>query len=156
MSLFWFPLAAASAHVFEEFVWPGGFGPWYRAYRPDIATSMSARFLFWINAALLFACFSVGVDAGTAVGPPFFLAVCALLVENGVFHAVATIRGQRYSPGVVTGVLLYVPLALYGYWTLLRNGRVSPVVAVLAAAVGLSYHALSLLNHRRRARRLAA
>jgi hypothetical protein len=35
MTLFWLPLAAAGAHDFEEFAWPGGFRAWYREYRPD-------------------------------------------------------------------------------------------------------------------------
>lgn len=31
--LFWAPLVAATLHIFEEFVWPGGFARWDREYR---------------------------------------------------------------------------------------------------------------------------
>lgn len=153
--LFWAPLAAATAHVFEEFVWPGGFTRWYHAAYPDIAPSATGRFLFWINAALLFGCFAVGVDRRTPIGPAFFLAMCALLAENGVFHVAATVRMRRYSPGLITGVLFYIPLAVCGYWTLLASSQISIGAAVVAAMVGLSYHALSVLNHRRRARHMS-
>jgi hypothetical protein len=152
MTLFWAPLVAASAHIFEEFVWPGGFTAWYRGSYPEIAKSASSRFLFWINAALLFGCFSVGVDEKTAIGPAFFLTFCTLLAVNGIFHINATIRMRRYSPGVVTGTLLYIPLAVYGCAALLQRGRISPGMAAVAVAIGSSYHLLSYANHRRRAR----
>ena len=152
MILFWAPLAAASAHVVEEFVFPGGFARWYRAYRPEIAESVTPRFLVAINAALLFGCFAVGVDQNASFGPAFFLAMTALLAENGLFHLAATIRTRRYSPGVITGVALYVPLAAYGSFALVSSGHVSPAIAAVAAAAGASYQFLSVANHRRRAR----
>ena len=151
MTLFWVPLAAASAHVFEEFVWPGGFTAWYRSYIPDISKSVSPRFLLWVNAALLFGCLAVAVDEKAAFGPAFFLVMCTLLAVNGAFHLRATVRTRRYSPGVITGTLIYIPLAIYGYWTLMASHRVSAGIALLAAAIGSSYHFLSLANHRRRA-----
>ena len=33
--LLWAPLVAAAAHIFEEFVWPGGFMNWYRRYHGE-------------------------------------------------------------------------------------------------------------------------
>jgi hypothetical protein len=151
MDLYWLPFAAASAHIIEEFVWPGGFGNWWRAYHPEIARSASPRFLFWINAALLFGCVSVAVDRNTPIGPAFFLTMCALLACNGVFHLAATLRTRRYSPGVVTGTLFYVPLAAYGFYTLATSGRASAGTMIAAALLGGSYHFVSLANHRRRA-----
>jgi hypothetical protein len=156
MFLFWAPLAAASAHIFEEFVWPGGFTRWYHAYHPDIAPSASPRFIFWINVALLFGCVSVGVDRNTPIGPAFFLTMIALLGGNGLFHLYATFRDRRYSPGVVTGMTLYVPLAAYGFFAILSTSRASIPTAALAAAIGLSYHVAAVANHRRRARSVVA
>lgn len=152
MNVFWMPLAAASAHIFEEFVWPGRFAAWYRSYRPDIAPSMTGPFLVWINGALLFGCFAVGVDEKTIVGPAFFLAMCGLLAGNAVFHLAATLRKHQYSPGVVTGTLFYLPLAAYGYWSTVNSGRISIAAGGLALALGSSYHFISLANHKRRAR----
>lgn len=150
-TLFWLPLGAASAHIVEEFVWPGGFADWYRDYHPDFGSSPSPRFLFWINAALLFACVSVGIDAPTPFGPPFFLSLVALLGANGIFHAAAVARTRRYSPGVVTGAALYLPLAAFGFAAMLTSGRASIGTAVVAGAIGGSYQYWSNRNHRRRA-----
>lgn len=155
MILFWCPLVAASAHIFEEFVWPGGFSAWYHSDQPEIAASASGKFLFWINVALLFGCVAVGVDEKASLGPAFFLAMCTVLAVNGLFHLSATLRTRRYSPGVVTGTLIYLPLAAYGYWAVAGSGRVSAGTALLAGAIGASYHFASHANHRRRAQRAA-
>ncbi|MBV8516956.1 MAG: HXXEE domain-containing protein [Acidobacteria bacterium] len=156
MLLFWLPLAAASAHIVEEFFWPGGFTAWYHRTYPEIASSASRRFIFWINAALLFGCFAVGIDQRTSIGPAFFLLFATLLGANGIFHLAATIRMRRYSPGVVTGTLLYIPMALYGAWVLVGAGRISIGAAAGAIAAGASYHFLSRLNHLRRAKAIEA
>jgi hypothetical protein len=55
------------------------------------------------------------------------------------------------SPGVRTGVVLYMPMALFGFWHFLRSGRVSVLAAVASAAVGASYHLWAALAHRARA-----
>lgn len=150
MLLFWLPLAAAALHIVEEFAWPGGFAPWYREYRPEIARSVSPRFLFWINVALLVGCASVGIDGPTPYGAALFLTMTALLFSNAIFHLRATLRMRRYSPGVITGMTLYVPLALLGYATILRRGLASPATAVVAALLGCAYPFLSHAFHRRR------
>lgn len=147
-NIFWWPLAAATAHIIEEFGWPGGFTAWYRKYRPEIASSISRPFLFWINAALLFGCFSVGVDGPTRFGPPFFVVMIALLATNGLFHLRAVVRTRSYSPGVVTGTLLYIPLGIYGFAAMLP--RMSVASAITSAAIGASYPFVSYFNHRRR------
>ncbi len=150
--LFWCPLFAAIAHITEEFVWPGGFAGWYRTYHPDIARSISKRYLVVVNGALLFTCLSVGIDRPTTFGPAFLLTVVALLFGNGVFHLFATLRTRSYSPGVVTGVLLYIPLGIVSYVAILREQLASVETAVVAAIVGCSYQMVSVANHRRRER----
>jgi hypothetical protein len=155
MLLFWFPLAAASAHIVEEFFWPGGFTAWYHRTSPEIATSATPRFIFWINAALLFGCVAVGIDQRASFGPAFFVLFATLLAANGIYHLAATIRLRQYSPGVVTGTLLYIPLAVYGTWALVLAGRISVGAAAIAIALGASYHFLSRLNHLRRARAMS-
>jgi hypothetical protein len=48
--LSWALLGAVILHIFEEFVYPGGFVAWYRRYRVD-ASRITTRFLVIINAA---------------------------------------------------------------------------------------------------------
>jgi hypothetical protein len=37
----------------------------------------------------------------------------AVLCSNGIWHAWASYKSHSYSPGVVTGMLIYAPLAVY-------------------------------------------
>jgi hypothetical protein len=151
MLLFWLPLGAAALHIVEEFAWPGGFTRWYYEYRPEVARSASRRFLFWINVALLAGCASAGIDGPTPYGAALFLTMTALLFSNAIFHLRATLRLRRYSPGVITGMTLYVPLAILGYATILRRGLASPGTAVVAAVLGCAYPFFSYAFHRARA-----
>lgn len=167
--LWWAPLVAATLHIFEEFVYPGGFADWDRSYRHAIAGSITTRLHVIVNALLLVACATVGI-AGmpggavalggvryrsmlpAALAVPGWLALAALLASNAVFHVLGVWRTRRYSPGVVTGVLLCMPMALYGFWHFFRAGLVSVYAAVGAACVGASYHLWAELAHRWRAR----
>ncbi len=157
--IWWAPLAAAGMHIVEEFFYPGGFADWDRAYRPAYKASITRRLHFVVNGALLLLCVQVWALAplertaarGLAVG--MWLAAAALLFSNAVFHVVGTIRSGQRSPGVVTGTLLYVPLALFGYWHFLTTGEIPLLGAVVAAAVGGSYHLWARLAHVARAGR---
>ena len=167
--LWWAPLLAAVAHIVEEFVYPGGFADWDRAYRPEIRNSITPRLHLIVNTALILACINVGI-AGTTGGavslggvrigsmtPPQYavagwLALAALLFSNAIFHIVGTVQTGRVSPGVRTGLLLYVPLTVYGYWHFLSSGLVSFGVAVFVGLLGGSYHFWASMLHAVRAR----
>ena len=157
--IWWAPLAAASLHIVEEFAWPGGFAEWDRAYRPAYAASITRRLHIVVNGALLLLCVQVWSLApleqtparSTVVG--VWLAVAALMFSNAVFHVVGTIETHRRSPGVISGVLFYVPLALFGYWYFLIHGEIPWAGAAIAAVLGGSYHYWARLMHLVRAGR---
>ena len=154
--LWWSPLVAAALHIIEEFVYPGGFAEWDRSYRPAIRSSITTRLHIIINAALLLACVQVGLLAKTTdleartFGLAAWMTIAALLFSNAVFHVVGTIRSKTRSPGVVTAVGLYIPLAIAGYAYFIRNGEVSLGMAAAAALIGGSYHLWAALLHRAR------
>ena len=135
----WAPLAAASLHIVEEFFWPGGFPEWDRAYRPAFASTITPRFHIIINGLLLILCYDAGQLVPTPSGVALWLAVTALLAGNAIWHLVGAYKTRRYSPGMVTGLLLYLPLMVWGYVWFLRTGLASYVTAILAFLVGASY-----------------
>jgi hypothetical protein len=147
----WLPVAAVFAHLLEEFVWPGGFAEWYRQYPPGHTTHVSTRFLVIVNVAFV----------GLALLPPqlgpyprgyaIWITVAAIAAANAVFHIVAVIRTHKYSPGVVTGVVLYLPLLFVGGAYLMRRELVSTGTLIEAIVVGIAYHVWSAWNHRRHA-----
>lgn len=154
--LAWSLFAAAVVHIFEEFVWPGGFKAWWCAYRPETAGSVSNKFLVFINTLLLVfsAMVALAVPAPEGNGVAAWLALAAVLFSNAIFHLIGAWQSKRYSPGMISGVVLYLPVAIYGYWYFLSSGLASPGTALVAALLGGSYHFISFANHRRRTRAL--
>lgn len=80
------------------------------------------------------------------------MALAALLFSNAVFHAIGTVRTGRFSPGIMTGVVLYVPLAMLGGWYLLSHAQLSPGGALVGILIGGSYHLWAAMLHLVRAR----
>jgi hypothetical protein len=145
--LLWAPLAAALAHILEEFVWPRGFMSWYRRYRGPSAHRITPSFLVIVNAILLAVCVNAALATDTSFGVAYWIAVSAILASNGVWHLWAGVRGRTYSPGMVTGLVLYVPLVIYGSVHFLKSGSVSIGGAVVALLIGGSYPLWSAMVH---------
>jgi len=150
--LFWAPLVAASLHIFEEFVYPGRFSEWYARYKPGIRKSVTWRFLVIINVLLLILCYNVSALGPSKTGVAAWLGVMAMLAANGVWHLKGVVKTRSYSPGVLTGSLLYLPLMVYGYTFFLLLKQVSILTALIAFAIGASYQLWSNIFHRFRAR----
>jgi hypothetical protein len=147
----WLPLIAVAAHLIEEFVWPGGFADWYRAYRPDRAASVTVRFLVVINAVLVLMALIPPMLGGSPRAMAMWLVIAAIGAANTMFHGWATLRTRVYSPGVVTGAIGYLPLAALGWNILVRTGVASIGTTIQAVVVGIGFHLWSAWNHRRRA-----
>jgi hypothetical protein len=104
--------------------------------------------LVTVRVALLVACVIYALLANTQFGVAALLGISALLFSNGLWHAYASVKSHTVSPGVVTGILLYVPLIIVEFNGYLRAGRVSLWMAALATMVGGSFHAWLAIYHR--------
>ncbi len=154
--LFWTPLIAASLHLLEEFVFPGHFSEWYIRYKPDIRKSATNRFLITINVLLLILCYDIGALGSSKLGIALWLGVMAMLAANGLWHLRGVVKTRSYSPGVLTGMLVYLPLAVYGYVLFLQSGQVSVLTTMISFAIGASYQMWSNIFHRLRAQAAGA
>jgi hypothetical protein len=143
----WAPLVAAGLHMSEEFLIPGGFPAWYRTYRID-PSRINNRFLTIVNFLLLVVCCNVGLLGRTPEGIAYWLGISALLCSNGIWHGWASYRSHTYSPGVITGMAVYLPMAVFGYSYFVHSGAASLGTAALACAIGGSYHFWSAAYHR--------
>ena len=144
----WLPIIAVAAHIFEEFVWPGGFGEWYRHYPPGRVTSVSTRLLVLINILLVALALLPPVLGPTPRGFAMWVTVAAVAAANGLFHLFAVLRTKTYSPGVITGVALYLPLfALGAYFQ--KLGFISTGTLLEAIVIGIAYVVWSNWNHNR-------
>lgn len=148
--VFWLPFIAVVLHVVEEFAWPGGFLAWHRSYHPSLATSITPRFALIANAILLGAAFLLGwYGPDASRGLSLWLILATILGENAVFHLAGVLKLRRYSPGVVTGAVLYLPLCIWGYAHFIDSGEATWRFALASFAVGISYQFVSTALHRR-------
>src|ERR1700754_278265 len=102
--------AAIMLHVTEEFLFPGGFIEWYQEWIPSKTKGARPGYLVWINTLMIGVCV-IPVWFGTDPhGVGVWYTIAAIGGANAVFHIVGVFRLKKYSPGVVTGILLYLPL----------------------------------------------
>jgi hypothetical protein len=114
---------------------------------------MTPAFFILVNALLLTLCATAGIFSASPRGVALWLTVAALSAANAIFHVYGSIASHSYSPGIITAVLLYLPLALYGFWQAIASRAASTGTALIALILGGSYQFWSNANHSRRARR---
>jgi Protein of unknown function with HXXEE motif len=89
----------------------------------------------WLAWALL----AAALAGRTPVGVALLLIFSAILFSNGCWHVWASYNSRSYSPGTISGTVLYLPLALFEYTGWMQLGRASGWTAILAFVIGSSY-----------------
>lgn len=141
-SIFWVFLVVAGIHIFEEYGVPGGFPQAMKRMRPGWASVITPGFHFAVNAAFLLL-----VLAAALVGERnlvFSLSVAGLLLVNAMMHLGGTIIGGGYMPGLITAIVLYIPLSVYAFATFLCMGSIDLRQITLAGLLALLYQAVPL------------
>jgi hypothetical protein len=137
----WFVLTALVLHVVEEIP---AFPQW--ATRHFGTTSLTYFVLSHIPllAAVVYIAHRASRSGVAAVWVWLLTAVQSALAANGVFHVVATLWFREYSPGLVTSVLLYVPVTAY---LLPRAARqLGPLPTAMACGTGICVSALLIAS----------
>jgi hypothetical protein len=136
-------------HVTEEFLFPGGFSEWYEKLVPSKSKGIRPGYLVWINTLMIGVCVLPAWFGPNVHGINIWYTVVTVAGINAIFHITGVIKLRIYSPGVVTGTLLYLPLFIYSSYTWLSSGMISwsSALVILAAAVG--YHIFSVYRQAR-------
>ncbi len=140
--VFWAFIVAAVAHIVEEYKYPGGFSEAMKRFNSRFAPFITAKFTVVINVLFLLVCL-----AGAIVGDKslaFSLSVASLLLFNALMHIIGTIRANRYVPGTVSSVLLYLPLSLCAYYLFANSGRLSLLDGIVSILLGALYQAVPI------------
>jgi hypothetical protein len=139
--IFWAIFVSCLLHVIEECAF--GFLAWARRAVPRLAPAITARRAAIINAIFLL----LALLAAALPGLPLALrlAIAALIALNGLLHLLATIRLRRYSPGVVTGLILCLPLGVLAYVIAARTNAITATAAVLSVLLAIALHAVPLI-----------
>jgi len=109
---------AGLVHVAEET--RGGFIPWFEeftGFQISVTEDIVVNVLFLLE-------LQIGVFVSDTY-PVFSLGAVGFVFINFWFHVVGVVKLRKYSPGLVTATLLYLPLSLAAYYLMLTNGDVT-------------------------------
>ena len=135
----WLFPATYLAHIAEEY-W-GGFPAWIARFWG--VESSNANFLAWNFGALFMMCVGVVLVLSTKSYRWLLVSSGTVVLINGVVHTAASVATWSYSPGVISGLLFYVPLGLV---TLLRAKRsVNARTTRAGVIVGVIMHVVVVL-----------
>jgi hypothetical protein len=150
--MFWLPFICTALHVFEEFAWPGGFSSWYASIKPETAVSFTPNYAIAINSTYITVALALAWLGPTwSRGVSLWLVLAAIGASNALFHIWGVIRLRRYSPGVVTGVFLFIPLCVWGVWHFLGTQEARLSLVVTSIGIGTFLNFWALIRHRWRA-----
>jgi len=114
----WLFPATYAVHIGEE-VWGGeGFVAWFA--RIAGVELRAEQFLLWNTLALLLMSATIVLTMRFKQLRPLLLAYGATFLLNALSHLIAAVYTISYSPGMFSGLLLWMPL---GALTLLRFGK---------------------------------
>ncbi len=143
-------LGVSLVHMGEEYFYPGGFLDFMKRLNPRFAPHATPMLAVIINGLQLLLCILAWVVNKNNL--TFSLSIAGLLLVNSLMHVMGSVRLREYTPGLVTGVLLYLPLSIYAYSVFLSLGQltlfegiVTVILGVLYQAIPIAYLALSSL-----------
>ena len=147
-TLSWLAFAAYAVHILEEYTLD-----WRNWARSVLGLPVEWTDFYLTNALVVVLGLIQAEMAPTLVIAP--LAFAALMLINATFfHVMQVIRARgRFSPGVVTAVVLFYPLGIGEFVAAHREGRLSMGAALMAFAIGavLMAFPIVLLQLKRRA-----
>lgn len=130
----WVAPIAYALHILEEFwqfpLWVSAhFAPGFTSARFVIANAIMMVVLVSLTAL-------VSVLRARAVDFLYFCWLSGQLFHNALFHIGTTAYFGVYSPGLLSAILLYVPVSYYIARAAHQEGRIGNVGGIAALAVG--------------------
>src|SRR5579859_7931657 len=123
-------------HIAEEY-W-GGFAQWFSTATGVHATNEAVLLLNGIGLAVM--TISVVLVSRSRKWRWVLTAIAGIVVVNALLHAAGSVLARSYSPGLVSGLLLWMPLGCYTLWREWRSAARSTFVkGVIGVGV---FHAL--------------
>ncbi len=112
--LAWLAVAAYALHVVEEHMLG-----WYDWARKTMNISMTWEQYVITEVAILILGLTAAMLAGQPIGPMLIVAFATLLFINAIFFHIIPMftNGGKFSPGVLTGIVLFLPLCWQVYKT---------------------------------------
>jgi hypothetical protein len=129
--LAWLAVAAYALHIVEEHILG-----WFDWARKTMNISLGWEQYVITEVAILILGLTAAMLSGTPLGPTLVVAFTTLLLINAVFfHLLPMLaNGGRFSPGVISGLFLFLPLA----WLVYKTQALSQNDLVWAVVLGIA------------------
>lgn len=143
----WLATAAYAIHILEEFTldWRG----WARAV---VGLPVEWADFYLVNSIVIV----LGISAANlaTAAPGVALGFPALMLINAVFfHIVPVIATRgRYSPGVATAVVLFLPIGSLCYWSAADAGVLDAATLTVSVVIGAALMASPIVLLRLKSR----
>ncbi len=138
--VFWGLFIASGAHVVEEYFWPGGFLESAKEIAPEVFEHSSMPIIIGVNTSMILGAFYAALMRKK--NPVHGLSMASLLFVNSLLHAGAAIKAKKYVPGLVTGLVLYVPLSIAAFSFYRRALGYKKSAAIRGALQGIALHSI--------------
>jgi len=135
-------LVVSIIHMGEEYFYPGGFMDVMKRLSPKFAPLVTVPMAIIINGLQLLLCIASIIIGKKAL--IFSVAIAGLLFINGWMHIMGCVRKKGYAPGVITGVLLYVPFSVYAYYLFISSNQLTLNGVIVTGVLGLLYQAIPI------------
>jgi hypothetical protein len=147
VDLSWLALAAYALHIMEEFQFD-----WRDWARSVIGLPVEWPDFYVTNAVVIvIGIVQAELAPSLAIVPLAFAAI--MLINATFFHVLPVIRtGGRFSPGVVTAIVLFYPIGIGMFWLAQAENRLSWTTGVGAVVIGALLMAYPIVMLRLRGR----
>jgi len=116
------------------------------------ADVLTTRMVFVVNIPGVWGVIALSLWLSASVNPGFGLIAAYLVLVNAVVHIMPALGMRSYNPGLVTAILLFVPLGAYCLYATSRAGAGTISMHVTGAVTAIAIH-VALIAYVLRARR---
>lgn len=110
--------------------------------------------VFLVNVPGVWGVIAVSLWLAAAANPGFGLIAAYLVLVNGVVHILPALGMRRYNPGLVTAIVLFVPVGGYCAWAAIEAGAGTMGYEVLGVGTAIAIHAALVVHVLARRRRM--
>ena len=133
--IIWISVFAAIIHILEEYYY--GWIDWAKSFVPTVKKS---HFIV-VNILFVFTCVLAAILQFTELK----ISIFSLLIINTIVHLVPTIIKGKYSPGLASAILLYIPIGVFGYLATFNENIASNVQLIVGTLLGFIIMAIPFL-----------
>lgn len=113
---------------------------------------LTRKAVFLINILGVWGGIALGLWLAAQVESGFALIPFYLLLLNGMIHMVQAAAGRSYNPGLITGIVVFIPLSCWGLFAVDRSGAGTLTMHAIGLAAAVAIHlaiVIPVLRNRR-------